>query len=213
MTIVDNTATGTTTPTGTKLDTFYNSIFYAKLYDDLITISTKGGLIDQYKILNLILDELVKILPPPPPAATNDDRNLPILKLATLLETLKVQQDTIIAAIQNNQDAIQAAESKLTLLQQKNLTITTTVLKLELQKLQETIISLKNNKEEIAALLKANEDEIAALLKEKKPVGTLTPFQSIRNLPFINELVSLQPSGPLIADLITSGLDALFKNN
>ena len=209
MTIVDNT--------GTKLDTFYNSIFYAKLYDDLITISTKGGLIDQYKILNLILDELVKILPvppPPPPAATNDDRKLPILKLAILLETLKVQQDTIIAAIQNNQDAILAAESNLTLLQQKNLTITTTVLKLELQKLQETIISLKNNKEEIAALLKANEDEIAALLQQAgKPVRTLTPFQSIRNLPFINELVSLQPSGPLIADLITSGLDALFKNN
>ena len=197
-----------------KRNTFYNSIFYAKLYDDLITISTKGGLIDQYKILNLILDEVVKILPvpPPPAAATNDDRNLPILNLATLLETLKVQQDTIIAAIQNNQDAIQAAESKLTPLQQYNLTITTTVLKLELQKLQETILSLKNNKDEIAALLKANEDEIAALLQQAgKPLRTLTPFQSIRDLPFINELVSLQPTSAFIADLITSGLDVFFQ--
>ena len=138
---------------------------------------------------------------------------MPILNLATLLETLKVQQDTIIAAIQNNQDAIQAEENNLTPKQQYNLTITTTVLKLELQKLQETILSLKKNKEEIAALLKANDEEIAALLKANEPLRTLTPFQSIRNLPFINELVSLQPSGALIADLITSGLDVLFKNN
>lgn len=202
MTLLDST--------GSKLDTFINSIFYAKLYDELIAISTKGGLIDQYIILNTILDELVKILPVP---TTNDDRNLPILNLATLLETLKVQQDTIIAAIQNNQDAIQAEENNLTPKQQYNLTITTTVLKLELQKLQETILSLKKNKEEIAALLKANDEEIAALLKANEPLRTLTPFQSIRNLPFINELVSLQPSGALIADLITSGLDVLFKNN
>jgi hypothetical protein len=90
--------------TTTKSDSFYNSIFYnsilyATLYNELKTISMKGGVYDQYVILNLILDALVKILPVPPPT------------LPPLSEVASSQQDKLIAALQYLADTLRCETS------------------------------------------------------------------------------------------------------